>query len=284
MSEMVVQQLLREAGEEGFDPALVSVEPQGTEVAADWSNVRTPETYLSYGRASGLASPDGERFDEPHDYPEPSRLSLNQWAPSGVWRLAERPSLYDKDPPDSLRSVARARTLTVLPRLDGVRKGRVVQFLYESGLIARKRSVLDLQGADLSGAVLEGAVLRGAFLRSAYLRGTYLKGARLDGTDLSSADLGGVFLISADLREANLSAATLRGALLGGADLSNADLREAHLSEAFLSLATLSGADLSGADLSDANMKGATGVTNQRLEQQARSLEGATMPDGSKHP
>ena len=38
MSEMVVQQLLREAGKEGFDPALVSVDPQGTEVAADWSN------------------------------------------------------------------------------------------------------------------------------------------------------------------------------------------------------------------------------------------------------
>src|SRR5918998_2654364 len=78
MSEMAVQQLLREAGMEGFDPQLVSVNPQGTEVAADWTNVRTPETYLSYGRSYGFASPDGERFDEPHDYPEPSRLSLNQ--------------------------------------------------------------------------------------------------------------------------------------------------------------------------------------------------------------
>ena len=57
MSEMVVQQLLREAGNEGFDPALVSVDPEGTEVAADWGNVRTPETYLGYGRASGFASP-----------------------------------------------------------------------------------------------------------------------------------------------------------------------------------------------------------------------------------
>ena len=83
MSEMVIQQLLGEAGKEGFDPAFVSVDPQGTEVAADWSNVRTPETYLSYGRSYGFASADGERFDEPHDYPEPSHLSLNEWAPSG---------------------------------------------------------------------------------------------------------------------------------------------------------------------------------------------------------
>ena len=98
MSEMVIQQLLGEAGKEGFDPALVTVEPQGTEVAADWSNVRTPETYLSYGRAYGFASPDGERFDEPHDYPEPSHLSLNQWAPSGVWTLAEHAAVLGEAP------------------------------------------------------------------------------------------------------------------------------------------------------------------------------------------
>src|SRR5215212_6764596 len=98
MSEMVIQQLLREAGKEGFDPALVSVEPQGTEVAADWSDLRTPETYLSYGRAHGFASPDGERFEEPHDYPEPSRLSLNEWAPSGVWTLAEHASVLGEAP------------------------------------------------------------------------------------------------------------------------------------------------------------------------------------------
>ena len=98
MSEMAVQQLLREAGEEGFDPALVSVDPQGTEVAADWGNVRTPETYLSYTRSYGLASPDGGRFGEPHDYPEPIRLGLNQWAPSGVWTLAAHAAVLEEAP------------------------------------------------------------------------------------------------------------------------------------------------------------------------------------------
>jgi hypothetical protein len=98
MSEMAVQQLLREAGKEGFDPALVSVDPQGTEVAADWSNLRTPETYLSYGRSYGFASVDAERFDEPHDYPEPSRLSLNEWVPSGLWTLAEHAAVLGEAP------------------------------------------------------------------------------------------------------------------------------------------------------------------------------------------
>jgi thiol-disulfide isomerase/thioredoxin len=100
MSEMVVQQLLGEAGKEGFDPALVSVDPQGTEVEADWSNLRTPETYLSYGRAYGFASAERERFEEPHDYPEPSpsRLSLNQWAPSGLWTLADYAAVLNEAP------------------------------------------------------------------------------------------------------------------------------------------------------------------------------------------
>lgn len=98
MSEMVIQQLLREADKNGFDPALVSVDPQGREVAADWSNVRTPETYLGYGQAQGFASPERERFDEAHRYPEPSRLGLNQWAPSGLWKLAEHAAVLNEAP------------------------------------------------------------------------------------------------------------------------------------------------------------------------------------------
>src|SRR5215203_914153 len=98
MSEMVVQQLLGEAGKEGFDRQLVSVDPRGTEVAADWGNLRTPEIYLSYGRASGFASLHGERFGEPQDYVEPSGLGLNEWAPSGVWRLTEHAAVLEEAP------------------------------------------------------------------------------------------------------------------------------------------------------------------------------------------
>jgi hypothetical protein len=78
-------------------------------------------------------------------------------------------SLYDERAPDSLRTVARARTLTALPRLDGNRKARVVQFLYESGLIIEERGIVDLKGANLSGANLSGANLSGADLSEAHL-------------------------------------------------------------------------------------------------------------------
>jgi thiol-disulfide isomerase/thioredoxin len=88
MIEMVIQQLLVEAGADGFDPDLVTVEPHGFEVPADWRTLRTPETYLGLGRTIGLASPDEPRFNQPHNYPRPHRLGLNQWAPSGTWTLA----------------------------------------------------------------------------------------------------------------------------------------------------------------------------------------------------
>jgi hypothetical protein len=86
--------------------------------------------------------------------------------------------LTDKDRPlhrsqrgDSLSTVARARTLTVLPRLDGDRKARVVQFLYESDLIAKHRPIVDMRGVDLSRVNLSGAYLFRAYLGEADLSG-----------------------------------------------------------------------------------------------------------------
>jgi hypothetical protein len=90
MQEMVIQQLLREAGAKDVDLDLVSVDPVGTEVAADYRTLRSPETYLGYGQATGMASPDGLWSDQPHDYTPPPSLSLNQWAPSGAWTISQR--------------------------------------------------------------------------------------------------------------------------------------------------------------------------------------------------
>ena len=90
MQEMVIQQLLHEAGAANVDLDLVSVDPVGLEVAADYRTLRSPETYLGYGQASGMASPDGLRADAAHDYPPPAGLRLNQWAPAGGWAISRR--------------------------------------------------------------------------------------------------------------------------------------------------------------------------------------------------
>jgi hypothetical protein len=89
MTEMVIQQLLMDAGAEGIDGELVRVEPHGFEVDADWPNLRSPETYLGYGRTTGFASRDDLRSDEAHAYPEAAGLRLNQWAPIGNWTIAQ---------------------------------------------------------------------------------------------------------------------------------------------------------------------------------------------------
>jgi thiol-disulfide isomerase/thioredoxin len=96
MAEMVIQQLLLEAGAEGIDPDLVSVEPEGFEVAADWRSLRTPETYLAYGRSAGFASQERVRFNEPQAYPEPGRLELNEWSLSGTWTLAPHAAVVNE--------------------------------------------------------------------------------------------------------------------------------------------------------------------------------------------
>src|SRR6266700_1252041 len=60
---------------------------------------------------------------------------------------------------ENVRQIARVRTLTVLPRLDGRRKAIVLKFLYESGLIDKDKTIIYLSGADLSDADLAGTDL-----------------------------------------------------------------------------------------------------------------------------
>src|SRR5215203_4526835 len=54
--------------------------------------------------------------------------------------------LHEARPGDSLSTVARARTLTVLGRLDSGRKRSVLEFLYESRLIDQEQALLDEVG------------------------------------------------------------------------------------------------------------------------------------------
>lgn len=85
-SEMVLQMLLREAGVT-VDEGLVGLAPTGAEAEADWASLRSPETYLGYGRTDGFASPEGLAPDERRRYSPPAALGRNQWGLSGDWRV-----------------------------------------------------------------------------------------------------------------------------------------------------------------------------------------------------
>ncbi len=86
-SEMVIQQLLTEAGGTSVSNQLVTVNPTGLEIAADWDDLRSEENYLGYDRTEGFTSLDGAVVGESHVYSVPGQLSLNQWALSGAWTV-----------------------------------------------------------------------------------------------------------------------------------------------------------------------------------------------------
>jgi thiol-disulfide isomerase/thioredoxin len=87
MTEMVIQQLLVDAGAGAIDQDLVMVEPRGLEVAADWGTLQSPETYVGYRQSTGFAQEDVARFDQPRVYAPPLRLLLNTWGLSGNWTV-----------------------------------------------------------------------------------------------------------------------------------------------------------------------------------------------------
>lgn len=214
--------------------------------------------------------------------------------------------LRTSKPDDEIRKIARVRTLATLRGLDGVRRGMIVQFLYDSGLIDKGNAIIELDNASLYGAELLAATLKGArlshtsllkanmqwcFLESADLTWAALEGAKLNDAHLTRADLSYANLTNTDMTHAYLNQATLIEVELTGANLAKvylnqanltgADLREANLSRAYLPEADLTNAKLAGADLSGSDLKGAI-VTEKQLAK-VKSLKGATMPDGSKY-
>jgi hypothetical protein len=149
---------------------------------------------------------------------------------------------------DAVREVARSRTLLVLRRLDGGRKGLLLRFLHESKLLMKDGAVVELWRADLSQVDLSEAILTGA-----------------------------------DLSAAILSAAILSGTDLSDTLLSHTDLRGADLSKSVLANADLSGADLRGADLRGADLREALKLTQKQINS-ARGNAGTKLPDGLKQP
>jgi len=95
-SEMVIQQLLSEAGAAGIGHELVSVDARGAEAAADWDSLKSPENYVGYARTESFASPGGAVIDQRHVYAAPARLRLNHWALAGDWTVENQATLLNK--------------------------------------------------------------------------------------------------------------------------------------------------------------------------------------------
>jgi len=156
------------------------------------------------------------------------------------------------------RTIVRAQTTMTLSWLihSHIHKAALLQFMHDANLIKNPNPVISLSptfNRERRHSVLNYLV-------------THWDEVDLYGADLHDACLRQIDLRNADLRKADLSETNLENTNLIGAKLHQADL---------------TGADLTGANLNGANLTGAI-VTNEQLAE-AKSLKGATMPDGSIH-
>jgi thiol-disulfide isomerase/thioredoxin len=94
-SELVIQQLLAAAGARDVGTELASVNPTGIEAAADWEDLRSPETYVGYSRADSFASLGGASRDEPREYEVPPSLNLNRWGLAVNWTIGRQAAVVN---------------------------------------------------------------------------------------------------------------------------------------------------------------------------------------------
>jgi uncharacterized protein YjbI with pentapeptide repeats len=207
-----------------------------------------------------------------------------------------------------VQTIARARTLTVLQRLDSSRKVSLLQFLYEARLIDKGRliegfytPIIDLADSNLKGVIFSKANLSKAHLREADLTGADLRMVNMEGTFLEGANLSGANLSGAWLSDAEMEFAKLIDADLRGADLRNADLEQTKLDDLdktdlskifrvmdfpkpsvptiLLGATNLLRANLNAANLSGANLRSAklVGVKLRSANLKGADLRGAII-------
>jgi cytochrome c biogenesis protein CcdA/thiol-disulfide isomerase/thioredoxin len=97
-SERVIQELLKENGARLASSGETVVSGAGAEAAPDNSDMRSPETYVGYHRAEHFASTQPIAQDSTHTYAPQPRLSLNQWALGGSWKVSAENAVLQTAP------------------------------------------------------------------------------------------------------------------------------------------------------------------------------------------
>jgi uncharacterized protein YjbI with pentapeptide repeats len=143
--------------------------------------------------------------------------------------------LLDHDMNDQkVAVIAQARTLTLLPRMDGNRKATVLRFLAGANLISAEKPVLSLNGADFSAMQAGPLSLWGVSLNGANLRD-----CKLARSSIRNSDLRWAILVDTDLTDADLFGSDFGCASLAGTDFSQAILLKADFSKGFPARASM---------------------------------------------
>jgi cytochrome c biogenesis protein CcdA/thiol-disulfide isomerase/thioredoxin len=119
-SEMLIRQLLTDAGAKNLPAPEASINAGGVQAAADNEHMQSPETYLGYERADNFAAAPALQSDRAAEYRLSKSLTLNQWGLDGKWQVdREKAMLADGTGKISFRFYARDLHLVIGPGADG---------------------------------------------------------------------------------------------------------------------------------------------------------------------
>jgi thiol-disulfide isomerase/thioredoxin len=119
--ERVIQELLKENGATGLASGTTSVSGVGIEAAPDWTDERSPETYIGYRQAQNFASPEKVHKDSVQSFSAPMKLSLNHWGLSGSWNVNAESAVLQAVPGKIVfRFHSRDLNLVLAPAKDGM--------------------------------------------------------------------------------------------------------------------------------------------------------------------
>jgi thiol-disulfide isomerase/thioredoxin len=118
--ERVIQELLKENGATGLASDTTNVTAVGIEAAPDWTDGRSPETYLGYRQAQNFASPEKLHKDSTQLFSAPAKPSLNRWGLRGSWNVNAESAVLEVVPGKIVfRFHSRDLHLVLAPGKDG---------------------------------------------------------------------------------------------------------------------------------------------------------------------
>ena len=118
--ERVIQELLKENGATGLASGTTSLSGVGIEAAPDWTDERSPETYIGYRQAQNFASPEKVHKNSIQVFGTPVKLFLNHWGLSGSWNVNAESAVLQVVPGKIVfRFHSRDLNLVLAPAMDG---------------------------------------------------------------------------------------------------------------------------------------------------------------------
>jgi uncharacterized protein YjbI with pentapeptide repeats len=128
--------------------------------------------------------------------------------------------------------IARTRTIVAIENLNSVRKGQVLQFLYESNLI--HYNILELVGANFRYSEVSGIVLRNITIKGVFFCNSTFIQSFLDNSNFTACDFSNTDFTDSSMQNTNLSYTKLLNCKLINLDLTHVDFEGADLTNADL--------------------------------------------------